>query len=89
MHNIENKCKNFTYECIFIYFAKSSLQKSASILASWPRILKSELDFIIGKKRATLSCHSECLHNGIILIVYILQICCCKGTTKNANAQIF
>ena len=24
-----------------------------------------------GKKRATLACHSECLHNGIILIVYI------------------
>jgi hypothetical protein len=32
------------------------------------------------KKRATLACHSECLHNGIILIVYILQICCCKGS---------
>ena len=26
MHNIENKCKNFKNECIFIYFAKSSLQ---------------------------------------------------------------
>ena len=41
------------------------------------------------KKSDTQACHSECLHNGIILIVYILQICCCKGTTKNANAQIF
>ena len=28
MHNIENKCKNFKNECTFIYFAKSSLQKS-------------------------------------------------------------
>ena len=26
MHNIENKCKKFKNECIFIYFAKSSLQ---------------------------------------------------------------
>ena len=26
MHNIENKCKNFKNEGIFIYFAKSSLQ---------------------------------------------------------------
>ena len=27
MHNIENQCKKFKNECIFIYFAKSSLQK--------------------------------------------------------------
>ena len=33
------------------------------------------------KKSDTQACHSECLHNGIILIVYILQICWCKGTT--------
>ena len=26
MHNIENKCKKFKNECVFIYFAKSSLQ---------------------------------------------------------------
>ena len=26
MHNIENKCKNFKNEGIFIFFAKSSLQ---------------------------------------------------------------
>ena len=42
-----------------------------------------------GKKRATLACHSECLHNGIILIVYILQICCCKGTTFFEIAKSF
>ena len=32
------------------------------------------------KKRATLACHSECLHNGIILIVYIIKFSWCKGT---------
>ena len=26
MHNIVHKCKNFKNECIFIFFAKSSLQ---------------------------------------------------------------
>lgn len=26
MHNIENKCKKIKNECIFIHFAKSSLQ---------------------------------------------------------------
>ena len=30
------------------------------------------------KKRATPACHSECLHNGIILIVYIFQNCTAK-----------
>ena len=42
-----------------------------------------------GKKRATLACHSECLHNGIILIVYILQICWCKGSAFCWNNKIF
>ena len=40
------------------------------------------------QKRATLACHSECLHNGIILIVYILQICCCKGSAFFWNIKI-
>ena len=42
------------------------------------------MEFILlfaNKKRAILAYHPECLHNGIILIVYILQICCCKGST--------
>ena len=41
------------------------------------------LEFILlfaNKKRAILAYHPECLHNGIILIVYILQICCCIGS---------
>ena len=32
------------------------------------------------KKSDTQACYPECLHNGIILIVYILQICFCKGS---------
>ena len=47
-------------------------------------ILFLSLEFILlfaNKKRAILAYHPKCLHNGIILIVYILQICCCKGTT--------
>ena len=41
------------------------------------------------KKSDTQACHSECLHNGIILIVYILQICCCKGNAFSWNIKIF
>ena len=41
------------------------------------------------KKRAILAYHPECLHNGIILIVYILQICWCKGTVFCWNNKIF
>ena len=40
------------------------------------------MEFILlfaNKKRAILAYHPECLHNGIILIVYILQICCYKN----------
>lgn len=33
MHNIENKCKKFKNECIFIYFAKSNLQNMISCSA--------------------------------------------------------
>ena len=38
--------------------------------------------WVPGKKRATLACHSECLHNGIILIVYIFQNCTAKVEIK-------
>ena len=41
------------------------------------------------KKSDTQACHSECLHNGIILIVYILQICWCKGSTFHWNNKIY
>ena len=40
------------------------------------------MEFILlfaNKKRAILAYHPKCLHNGIILIVYILQICCYKN----------
>ena len=40
------------------------------------------------KKSDTQACHSECLHNGIILIVYILQICWCKGSAFFWNIKI-
>ena len=71
--------------------AKSKIDKiekilGAKIVCACPRCVRGQGNT---QKRATLACHSECLHNGIILIVYILQICWCKGSAFCLNNKIF
>ena len=39
MHNIENKCKKFKIASTFIYFAKSSLQNTATLVNSFRKVM--------------------------------------------------
>ena len=68
--HLQKNARNFIFNCDFVVNKRHIVQYSEALFED------SDSD----KKRATLACHSECLHNGIILIVYILQICWCIGS---------
>ena len=62
MHICKKNARNFIFNCDFVVNKRHIVQYSEALFED------SDSD----KKRATLACHSECLHNGIILIVYVL-----------------